>query len=61
MCLSISSEATECIKYLRGSWSSEFGYPAMPFDGVLLASRIMVAKEALTADAAKELIVATPG
>jgi len=33
----------------------------MPFDGVLLASRVMVAKEALTADSAKDLIVATPG
>lgn len=54
-------EAGECIKYLRGSWPTEFGYPAMPFDGVLLASRVMVAKEALTADAAKDLIVATPG
>ncbi|KAJ2710838.1 beta subunit of fatty acid synthetase, partial [Coemansia spiralis] len=33
----------------------------MPFDGILLGSRIMVAKEAGTSRAAKELIVAAPG
>ncbi|KAJ2836732.1 fatty acid synthase alpha subunit Lsd1, partial [Coemansia sp. 'formosensis'] len=33
----------------------------MPFDGILLGSRVMVAKEAGTSLAAKELIVATPG
>ncbi|KAJ1996557.1 fatty acid synthase alpha subunit Lsd1, partial [Coemansia thaxteri] len=33
----------------------------MPFDGILLGSRVMVAKEAGTSDAAKELIVAIPG
>lgn len=54
-------DAEESVKYLRGTWSQKFNCPAMPFDGVLVASRVMVAKEALTATEAKELIVATPG
>lgn len=33
----------------------------MPFDGILLASRMMVAREAATAPEIKELIVATAG
>ena len=33
----------------------------MPFDGVLVASRVMVAREAATAPAVKRLLVATPG
>ncbi|KAI8317877.1 hypothetical protein GQ54DRAFT_324008, partial [Martensiomyces pterosporus] len=33
----------------------------MPFDGILIGSRVMVAKEAATSLAVKELIVATPG
>lgn len=47
--------------YLNGSWSEMFGYPAMPFDGCLFGSRIMVAKEAHTSRAAKELIVKSEG
>jgi fatty acid synthase subunit beta len=33
----------------------------MPFDCLLVGSRVMVAKEALTSDAAKDLIVKTKG
>ena len=47
--------------YMTGEWSSKMGYPAMPFDGCLLGSRVMVAKEAFTSRAAKEAIVAAPG
>lgn len=47
--------------YLTGDWSTKFGHSKMPFDAILLGSRIMVAKEAATSDQAKELLVATPG
>eukprot|EP00004_Rigifila_ramosa_P027693 TRINITY_DN910_c0_g1_i1.p1 TRINITY_DN910_c0_g1~~TRINITY_DN910_c0_g1_i1.p1 ORF type:complete len:2842 (-),score=503.53 TRINITY_DN910_c0_g1_i1:4431-12935(-) len=47
--------------YLSGEWSLRFGHPKMPFDGILVGSRVMVAKEATTANEAKELLVATPG
>lgn len=33
----------------------------MPFDGFLFASRVMVAKEALTSSSVKDLIVAARG
>ena len=51
----------DTLPYLTGDWSVRFGRPPMPFDGVLLGSRMMVAREARTAPAVKELIVATPG
>ncbi|KAJ2559619.1 fatty acid synthase alpha subunit Lsd1 [Coemansia sp. RSA 1933] len=43
--------------YLDGSWGEMFNRPLMPFDGVMLGSRIMVALESPLADAAKQLIV----
>ncbi|KAJ3387995.1 3-oxoacyl-[acyl-carrier-protein] synthase [Lobulomyces angularis] len=51
----------DTIPYMTGQWSVKFDYSPMPFDGVLLGSRVMVAKEALTSPAVKDLIVATPG
>ncbi|CAO1632127.1 unnamed protein product [Parajaminaea phylloscopi] len=47
--------------WMSGEWSSQFGLPPMPFDGALLASRVMVAKEAHTSPAVKQLIVDAPG
>jgi fatty acid synthase subunit alpha len=48
--------------YLTGDWSvKEYGAQPMPFDGLLFASRVMVAKEAHTGQSVKELIVAAPG
>lgn len=47
--------------YFTGTWSERFGYPPMPFDGVLFGSRLMVAKEAKTSKAAKQAIVDAPG
>ncbi|KAL4769282.1 putative sterigmatocystin biosynthesis fatty acid synthase subunit beta [Aspergillus nidulans var. acristatus] len=47
--------------YVTGTWSCELGYAPMPFDGILLGSRIMVAREARTSLAAKQLIVDAPG
>lgn len=54
-------DAEDSWPYLDGSWSVAFGYAAMPFDGVLVGSRVMVSKEAATAREAKELLVQTPG
>ena len=53
--------AEDTFPYLNGEWSSSMGYPRMPFDGVLLASRMMVAKEAHTSPQAKKLIVEAAG
>ncbi|KAG2421340.1 hypothetical protein HFD88_005314 [Aspergillus terreus] len=47
--------------YLTGSWSTNMGYAPMPFDGVLLGSRMMVARESHTSPAIKELIIKTEG
>ncbi|PYH43660.1 beta subunit of fatty acid synthase [Aspergillus saccharolyticus JOP 1030-1] len=47
--------------YLTGQWSVSHGYPCMPFDGILLGSRLMVAREAHTSPAVKRVITNTPG
>ncbi|RAK71383.1 beta subunit of fatty acid synthase [Aspergillus fijiensis CBS 313.89] len=47
--------------YLSGQWSVSHGYPCMPFDGVLLGSRMMVAREAHTSPAVKQIITNTTG
>jgi len=50
------------LRSLTGDWSvKQFEAQPMPFDGVLFASRVMVAKEAHTSLAVKKLIVAAPG
>ncbi|KAK0628747.1 acyl transferase domain-containing protein [Bombardia bombarda] len=47
--------------YLTGSWSLEFGRPAMPCDGILLGSRMMVATDAHTSPGARKLLLNAPG
>ncbi|KAL3469429.1 acyl transferase domain-containing protein [Aspergillus californicus] len=47
--------------YLTGSWSTTLGHPAMPFDGVLLGSRMMTAKEAHTSSDVRGIITAIAG
>lgn len=47
--------------YITGDWSQGLGFALMPFDGVLLGSRMMVAKEAHTSHGAKKLIVEAEG
>jgi len=49
------------LPYITGEWSLELGYPAMPFDGVLFASRMMVSRESLASDSVKKTIVEAPG
>ncbi|WEW59454.1 beta subunit of fatty acid synthetase [Emydomyces testavorans] len=53
--------AEDTYPYLTGTWSRQFGYPPMPFDGCMFGSRMMTAKEAHTSKAAKEAIAAAPG
>lgn len=47
--------------YLSGEWALEYGYPPMPFDGALYGSRVMIAKEAETSPACKQLIANAKG
>lgn len=47
--------------YLSGTWSAQYGYPPMPFDGCMFGSRMMIAKEAHTSKNAKKAIAAAPG
>ncbi|KAG8968299.1 3-oxoacyl-[acyl-carrier-protein] synthase [Tulasnella sp. 419] len=47
--------------YITGDWALAYGVQPMPFDGVLYASRVMVAKEAHTSLSVKKLIVAASG
>ena len=53
--------ADEMWPYLTGEWSTKYGAQPMPYDGFLFASRVMVAKEALTSTSVKQLIVDAPG
>lgn len=54
-------DAEDSYPYLTGDWAEEFGYPKMPFDAILLGSRMMVAKEAHTSFQAKQAIVEAKG
>jgi fatty acid synthase subunit beta len=54
-------DGEESWPYVSGSWAAERGYAPMPFDGVLVGSRMMVAQEAHTSPAAKRLITEVPG
>jgi fatty acid synthase subunit beta len=53
--------AEDSYPYLTGEWSTKFNYPPMPFDGVFVGSRVMVAKEAFTSPAAKQAIADAAG
>uniref|UniRef100_M4BNV4 Fatty acid synthase subunit alpha n=2 Tax=Hyaloperonospora TaxID=184462 RepID=M4BNV4_HYAAE len=49
-------------QYITGEWSLARGHlQKMPVDGILMGSRVMVAKEAATAPEVKQLLVDTPG
>lgn len=54
-------DAQGTLPYFTGQWAEQFGRPAMPCDGVLLGSRMMVAREAHTSPQAKRLLVQAPG
>ncbi|ORX66584.1 hypothetical protein DL89DRAFT_286290 [Linderina pennispora] len=54
-------DADTAMQYMSGSWSVPFGRPPMPFDGVVLGSCVMVAKESGLSDTTKQLIAGTAG
>ncbi|KAI0871151.1 enoyl reductase domain of FAS1 [Hypoxylon argillaceum] len=54
-------DAAGTFPYFTGEWAVQFGRPAMPCDGVLMGSRMMVAREAHTSPQAKRLLVQAPG
>ncbi|KAI9782572.1 MAG: beta subunit of fatty acid synthetase, partial [Geoglossum umbratile] len=53
--------ADDTYPYLTGKWAEKYRYPPMPFDGILLGSRMMTAKEAHTSKNAKKAIVDAEG
>ncbi|BAU96830.1 fatty-acid synthase II [Corynebacterium suranareeae] len=53
--------AERAADYVTGSWSTSYGLPAMPVDGILVGTAAMATKEATTSQAVKELLVATQG
>ncbi|OQE74119.1 hypothetical protein PENNAL_c0084G04136 [Penicillium nalgiovense] len=53
--------AQDTFPYLTGDWACRYNRPPMPFDGILLGSRLMTAKEAHTSPAVKQAIVNAPG
>ena len=54
-------DAEDSYSYLTGDWARELGYPKMPFDAILLGSRMMVAKEAHTSIQSRRAIVEAKG
>ena len=54
-------DAEGSLPYLTGDWSLAFGYPPMPVDAILLASRMMTAQESLASTSVKQAIVDAPG
>ena len=54
-------DAAATIPYLTGEWAQAYNYPAMPYDGILMGSRCMVAKEAQGSDPCKQLIANAQG
>ncbi|TKA80348.1 Fatty acid synthase subunit beta [Cryomyces minteri] len=53
--------AEDTYPYLTGTWATRFGYPRIPYDGVLFGSRVMTAKEAHTSTNAKKAITEAEG
>ena len=53
--------ADDTYPYITGTWAHEFGRCSMPVDGILLGSRMMIAKESHTSPQSKRLIVEAPG
>ncbi len=48
-------------EYLTGEWSTQYGFPKMPLDGILVGTAAMATLEATTAPEVKQLLVDTPG
>ncbi|BBY41773.1 type I polyketide synthase [Mycolicibacterium celeriflavum] len=48
-------------EYLSGRWATEYGFPAMPVDGILVGTAAMATLEATTSPAVKQMLVETGG
>ncbi|KUH96934.1 3-oxoacyl-ACP synthase [Mycolicibacterium acapulense] len=48
-------------EYLSGRWAAEYGFPAMPVDGILVGTAAMATLEATTSPAVKQMLVETTG
>ncbi|KUI01765.1 type I polyketide synthase [Mycobacterium sp. IS-3022] len=48
-------------EYLSGRWATEYGFPAMPVDGILVGTAAMATLEATTSPAVKQMLVETSG
>lgn len=48
-------------EYLSGRWSEEFGFPAMPVDGILVGTAAMATLESTTSPQVKQMLVETQG
>lgn len=48
-------------EYLSGRWATEYGFPAMPVDGILVGTAAMATLEATTSPAVKQMLVETTG
>lgn len=48
-------------EYLSGRWATEYGFPLMPVDGILVGTAAMATLEATTSPAVKQMLVETTG
>ncbi|MDT5209467.1 MAG: fatty acid synthase, bacteria type, partial [Mycobacterium sp.] len=48
-------------EYLSGRWAEEYGFPAMPVDGILVGTAAMATMESTTSPAVKQMLVETNG
>ncbi|MDT5133161.1 MAG: fatty acid synthase, bacteria type, partial [Mycobacterium sp.] len=48
-------------EYLSGQWSSVYGFPLMPVDGILVGTAAMATKESTTSPQVKQMLVETQG
>ena len=44
-------------EYLSGRWAQEYGFPAMPVDGILVGTAAMATRESTTSPAVKQMLV----
>jgi fatty acid synthase len=48
-------------EYLSGRWAEDYGFPAMPIDGILVGTAAMATKESTTSPSVKQMLVETNG
>jgi fatty acid synthase len=48
-------------EYLSGQWAEDYGFPAMPVDGILVGTAAMATLESTTSPSVKQMLVATTG